>query len=263
MISRRLFLHAVGFTAASTLLPRAAPAAGSSIVAAAADLQFALPQIVAAFEKKTGETVRISFGSSGNLSRQIRQGAPFGLFLSADEQYVLRLAADGFTRGEGAVYALGRIALVVPHGSPLKPDGSLDDLARALHAGRVTRFAIANPAHAPYGKRAEEALRHRGLWKAIQPKLVLGENVAQATQFAVSGNTDGGIVAQSLTVAPEIRAKADSALIPADWHSPLRQRMALTNEAGPAAEAFYQFLEGSQARVILERYGFSLPGQGS
>ncbi len=141
--------------------------------------------------------------------------------------------------------------------SPLAPDGRLDDLAAALAERRVTRFAIANPEHAPYGKRAEEALRHRGLWDAIQPALVLGENVAQAAQFAVSGNAQGGLIAHSLAVAPPL-ADTASALVPADYHSPLRQRMALTAKAGPVAEAFYAFLQGPKARAILDDYGLAL-----
>ncbi|HUF88114.1 MAG TPA: molybdate ABC transporter substrate-binding protein, partial [Thermohalobaculum sp.] len=147
---RRRFLRALTLTAAATALPRPA-SAEEPLVAAASDLQFALPEIAAAFEAGTGHAVRLTFGSSGNFARQIRQGAPYQLYLAADEDYVRSLARDGFTRGEGALYALGRIVVIVPHGSPLAADGSLDDLARALGEGRVTRFAIANPEHAPYG----------------------------------------------------------------------------------------------------------------
>ena len=145
----------------------ASPAAGANrapVVAAAASLRFALEEIAAAFHLETGDDVRLSLGSSGNLARQIRQGAPYQLFLSADEQFVLELERDGFTEGEGALYSVGRLALFVPHGSPLKPDGSLEDLRAALEDGRLNRFAIANPEHAPYGQRAEEALRSAGLW---------------------------------------------------------------------------------------------------
>ena len=256
MTSRRQVLRALTLAAAAATLPRAW-AAQAPLVAAASDLQFALPEIVAAFAAETGERVRLSFGSSGNLARQIRQGAPFELYLSADESYVLALAAEGLTRDKGVVYALGRLALVVARGSPLAPDGSLHNLATALAEDQVTRFAIANPEHAPYGKRAEETLRHRGLWDAIQPALVLGENVAQATQFAVSGNTQGGLIAHSLAVAPPL-AGTPSALVPSEYHSPLRQRMALTPAAGPVAEAFYAFLQGPKARAILDDYGLAL-----
>jgi molybdate transport system substrate-binding protein len=232
----------------------------SPVIACAADLQFALEEIGAAFRTETGLTVRLSFGSSGNFARQIRQGAPFQLYLSADEDYVLDLARDGFTRDEGVLYGIGRIVLMTPSSSSLRADGLLDDLAAALSDGRITRFSIANPDHAPYGKRAEEALRHKGLWEAIQPRLVLGENVSQAAQFATSGNAEGGIIAYSLALAPRVGMRGNFELIPEDWHSPLRQRMVLLRDAGAVAERFYAHLQQPAARRIFEQYGFVLPG---
>lgn len=165
------------------------------VVAAASDLQFALADVAEAFKRKTGQSVRLTFGSSGNFARQIRQGAPFQLYFSANEDFVKDLARDGLTRNEGELYAIGRIVLMVPKGSPLEADGKLADLKTAMVDGRLKKFAIANPEHAPYGARAEEALRHAGLWEAIKPKLVYGENVSQTAQFALTGNTQGGIIA--------------------------------------------------------------------
>lgn len=260
---RRVFLGLV--SAAMTFALPAGPSAPAwaeePIVAAAADLRFALEDIAAVFKEDTGASVRLSFGSSGNFARQIRQGAPFQVYLSADEAYVLGLAGDGFTRDEGTLYAVGRIVLMVPHGSPLKADGSLADLSTALAGGRVTRFAIANPEHAPYGKRAEEALRHKGLWDKIQPNLVFGENVSQAAQFATSANAQGGIIAYSLALSPTLSKLGSYALIPEDWHAPLRQRMVLLKTAGPTAERFYAYLRQPTARVIFRKYGFGLPGE--
>lgn len=230
-------------------------------VAAAATLQYALEEIAEAFRAGTGETVQLTLGSSGNLARQIRQGAPFHVYLSADEDFVLDLANDGYTHGEGDLYAIGRIVIMAPHGSPLAPDENLEDLGRALEDGRITRFAIANPEHAPYGRRAEEALRHRGLWELLEPRLVYGENVAQAAQFATSGNAQGGIIAYSLALSPQLAARGSFALIPEDWHEPLRQRMALLKDAGPGAERFYAYLQQEEARAILRRHGFLLPGE--
>lgn len=238
-----------------------AAAQPAPVVAAASDLQFALAEVAAAFEAETGTAVRLSFGSSGNFARQIRQGAPFELYLSADEDFVLDLARDGFTRDEGVLYAIGRIALLLPRASPLRPDGGLDDLEAALDEGRVTRFAIANPEHAPYGRAAEQALRHRGLWEALSPQLVLGENVSQAAQFATSGNAQGGIVAYSLVLAPQVAARGEHALIPEEWHAPLRQRMVLLAGAGPVAERFYHYLQQPSARAVLRDYGFVLPAE--
>ena len=248
------------FMAAQSARPSAAASSGSGdipTVAAASDLKFALEELAARFTRETGRKLRLSFGSSGNFARQIEQGAPFQLFLSADEDMVFRLADKGLTVDRGALYAVGRIVLIVPRGSPLKADGELRDLAAALADGRLKRFAIANPDHAPYGKRAEEALRHAGLWDAIRPRLVLGENVSQAAQFATSGSTQGGIVAQSLALSPQVAKNASFALIPADWHQPLRQRMVLIAGAGETARAFHAWLQQPAAREVMARYGFS------
>lgn len=249
-------------------LAAAAGAAGAQVeeaptIAAAADLQFALTDVAAAFKAESGLDVKLAFGSSGNFARQIRQGAPFEMYLSADENYVLELSKSGFTRDDGALYAVGRIVIIVPHGSPLVADGTLADLRGALEDGRVQKFAIANPEHAPYGRRAEEALRHAGLWEAIEDRLVLGENVSQAAQFATSGSTQGGIIAYSLALSSQVSALGPFALIPAEWHDPLRQRMVLLKDAGGSAERFYAFMQRPEARSIMRRYGFVLPGEES
>lgn len=242
------------------LLPILAEA-DTPVVAAAADLKFALEEVSARFEADTGKRLKLVFGSSGNFYRQISEGAPFQLYLAADESYVEQLAAAGKTLDEGALYAMGRIVLAVPHGSVLKADAELAGLRAALAAGQIGKFAIANPEHAPYGRRAEEALRHAGLWDALQGKLVLGENVAQAAQFATSGNAQGGIVAYSLALAPDVAKRGQFVLIPEHWHSPLRQRMVLLKGAGATSQAFYQYLQQPVARSILRRYGFSLPAE--
>lgn len=256
MFARLAFI--LSFTALTALHPAAAQ---ETVVAAASDLQFALEEVAQTFTKETGQAIKSSFGSSGNFARQIKQGAPFQMFLSADEDYVFDLAKDGFVRDRGELYALGRIVVIVPHGSPLKADGSLDDLKAALTDGRVSKFAIANPEHAPYGKRAEEALRHRGLWDNVKGKLVLGENISQTAQFATSGSTQGGIIAYSLALSEKVSALGAYALIPNEWHEPLRQRMVLTKTAGPVAERFYAFVQTPLARKIFIKYGFVLPGE--
>jgi molybdate transport system substrate-binding protein len=168
----------------------AAPTAAQTapVIAAAADLKFALEEIAGNFKANTGKEVRLNFGSSGNFVSQLQQGAPFEMFLSADEGFVFQLADSGKTVDRGALYAEGRIVLFAPIGSALKPDAQFSDLRAALADGRIQRFAIANPEHAPYGRAAEQALKGQGLWDKIQPKLVLGENVSQAAQFATSGS---------------------------------------------------------------------------
>ncbi|MEX0853134.1 MAG: molybdate ABC transporter substrate-binding protein [Bauldia sp.] len=262
MTSRRMIL-AVSLVLAAAFAPAAALADDVPTIAAAADLQFALTDMAAAFHAADGRAVKLTFGSSGNFFRQIREGAPFQIYLSADEQFVIDLAALGLTLDEGDLYAIGRIVLFVPDGSPLQPDGELNGLKTALAEGLVTKFAIANPEHAPYGRRAEEALRHAGLWAAIEGKLVLGENVAQAAQFATSGGAQGGIIAYSLALSPAVSSSGSYALIPDAWHQPLRQRMVLLKGAGDTARAFYAFLASQRARKIMRGYGFVLPGETS
>lgn len=228
-------------------------------VAAAADLKFAIEEVAASFEKDTGHKLRLVFGSSGNFKTQILQGAPFHLFMSADEGFVFQLADAGKTVDRGKLYARGRIGILVPPGSPLKPDGELKDLAAALKEGRLRKFAIANPEHAPYGLRAKEALQRAGLWPAIESRLVYGENVAQTAQFATSGSTQGGIVAWSLALAPPVARLGSFGLIPEAWHEPLNQRMVLLEGAPPAARAFYDYLATPKAQAAMKRYGFELP----
>lgn len=237
----------------------ALPRDGAPVVAAASDLQFAIEEIAAAFEAETGMRVRLSFGSTGNFARQIREGAPFEIFMAADEQFIADLHAEGLTRDEGDLYAIGRVVIMVPNGATLRPDGELYNLAEMLAAGQITRFAIANPDHAPYGMRAREALITKGIWDDLQPFIVLGENVSQAAQFALSGNAEGGIIAYSLALAPQVAPLGSYELIPEDWHEPLRQRMALLNNAGPVAMAFYAYMMRPPALEIMARYGFVVP----
>lgn len=239
-----------------------ARAADVPAVAAAADLQFALTEIAGQFYRDSGRQVKLSFGSSGNFARQLQQGAPFQLFLSADEKYVQLLVERGLTRDGGALYAVGRIVVFALRGSPVKPDPGLQDLGAALKDGRLKRLAIANPEHAPYGRAAREALRKAGLWDLAQRRLVMGENAAQAAQFATSGSAEAGVLPYSLALAPAISERGSHALIPQQWHSPLRQRMVLMKGAGETAQMLYAYLQQPAAREVFKRYGFVLPGGG-
>ena len=232
-------------------------------IAAASDLKFALDEMVPRFQAESGRAVKIIYGSSGNFARQLQQGAPFQMFLSADEGFVFQLAETGKALDRGALYAEGRIVLFAPHGSTLRPDAEFIGLRADLSAGRIQRFAIANPEHAPYGRAAEQALKSQGLWEAVQPKLVLGENVSQAAQFASSGSAQGGMFAYSLVLAPVIGKLGTYALVPSDWHAALRQRMVLMKSAGGTARAFYAYIQTPSARTIFRKYGFNLPGETS
>jgi molybdate transport system substrate-binding protein len=234
--------------------PRPAPAEQPPLVAAAADLKFALSELAERFAEQSGQRVELVFGSSGNFRRQIEQGAPFQLYFSADEDLVFQLAGLGLTEGDGDLYALGRLAYFVPKGSPLALDASLEDLRAALADGRLRRLAIANPEHAPYGLRAQEALTSLGLWEAIQPFLVFGENVSQAAQFATTGAAQAGIIAYALALAPELAARGSYVLLDNALHEPLRQRLVLLRDAGGVARDFRAFVLSPAGRAVLERY---------
>jgi len=255
--------HLLAFLTA-LLIPGAPLWAGADsppAVAAAADLAFALPEIAEAFRAGTGREVKLSFGSSGNFARQIAGGAPFQLFLSADEIYVQRLVDRGKTRDSGRLYALGSIVLFVPRGSAIRADSDLADLAAAVDDGRLKKLAVANPEHAPYGRAAREALEAAGLWEKVRNRLVLGENASQAAQFAASGSAQAGIIPLSLAVAPAMSEKGSYALIPQSRHRPLRQRMVLMRGAGETARVFYDYLQTPQAQSILRRHGFQTPAE--
>ncbi|MDH5287261.1 MAG: molybdate ABC transporter substrate-binding protein [Betaproteobacteria bacterium] len=254
----RLFALALAFAAAAVPVPAlATPPA----IAAAADLQFALAELADRYRSATGREVRLAYGSSGNFAQQIANGAPFELFLSADEFYVEHLAARGLARDAGTLYGIGRVVLFVPARSPLKADATLADLRAAVADGRVRRFAIANPEHAPYGRAARDVLQSAGLWEPLRGALVLGENASQAMQFAAGGNAQGGIVPLSLARAPEIAKLGSAALLPESLHKPLRQRMVLLKRAGPQAADFYRWLQTPPAREVFARHGFALPGE--
>jgi molybdate transport system substrate-binding protein len=245
--------------AAALALAQPAAADDGPLIAAASDLRYALPEIAEAFAAEAGVRLRLTFGSSGNLRRQIEQGAPFEVFLSADEGYALALAESGHAVDKGALYAEGHIVLFAPARSALAIDGALAGLAEALKAGRISRFAIANPEHAPYGRAAREALTGAGLWDAVRPYLVLGENVSQAAQFALAGGADGAILPLSLVGADPMKGQGRFALIPGGRHAPLLQRMVLIKGAGAGARRFYGFMQSPAALAILARHGFQPP----
>lgn len=256
-VRKRNFLSsAVGWAlcAGSLAQPSATAVTRPIRVAAASDLQFAITELALQYQSETGQKIELSLGSSGNFAQQIRQGLPVDLYLSADEDFVLQLAAAGLTQGEGAIYALGRIALLVAADSPIGLDARLSGLREALPGLR--HFAIASPEHAPYGRAARQALQRLGLWTALQPKLVIGENIAQATQFVTSGAAQAGITASSLAKAPEVARSTRAVTLAAELHAPLRQRMVLLRSAGAAAAGFYRYLQSPGARAVLQRYGF-------
>ena len=231
----------------------AAPPAPPLTVFAASDLGPAFREIVPQFERATGRTVTLVLGSTGVLAQQIRNGAPADVFFAANETFVDQLSAAGLTAaGSRALYARGRIATVT-----LKSRGgiaNLEDLT-ALH---VRRIALANPLHAPYGLAARQAIEAVGLWTKLEPKLVYGENVQQAVQFVRSGAADAGIVARSVADTPDLAWR----LVDDTLHAPLNQVASIISRTREpaAAAAFIAFVNGTDARAVMKRFGFLLPG---
>jgi molybdate transport system substrate-binding protein len=227
-------------------------------IAAAADLKFAMDEIVATFKKAntTGE-VEVIYGSSGKFHTQIQQGAPYDLYFSADIAFPRELAKAGYAASEVKPYAFGRIVLWSAN-----MDASKMTL-NSLPDPKIARIAIANPKHAPYGKRAEEALRASGLWEKVEPKLVYGENIAHTAQFVQTGNAQVGIIALALAVNPELAKKGGYWLIPDNLHEPLEQGFIITKraEGNTLAKRFADYMGSKPARAVMTKYGFVLPGE--
>lgn len=254
--SRRRVLAGIG---AGLSFPFRAMADASPLIAAAASWRPPLEQIVRLYEAASGQRVRVSYGATGNLVRQIEAGAPFEVLLAADEASVNRLEAAGLTDGPGRILARGEIVVAVAKSSPLALDGELAGLRVAATAGRIRRLAFANPDLAPYGRAAREVMEKAGLWALLQSRLALAENIAQAAQFVASGAADVGLIAKSSAVSDELRDVLRWAAVRDDWYQPIDQRMAVLKSASAGGRAFAAFFGGSEARVVLERSGFRIP----
>jgi molybdate transport system substrate-binding protein len=228
-------------------------ASGKLTVAAAADLNFAMEELSRGFRQAhPGIEVQVVYGSSGNFYSQIRNGAPFDLFLSADVEYPRKLAAEGLGAKDSLfVYALGRLVVWAPAQSALDP-------ATALASAGVRHVAIANPQHAPYGRAAEAALRTLGVYDSVEGKLVLGENVAQALQFVESGAADIGMVALSLAIAPPVRERGRYWQVPLEDYPKMEQGGIILRDSAAARE-FRSWLSSAPGRAMLQQYGFYLP----
>lgn len=231
------------------------PRSAALMVFAASDLGPAFAQIVPEFERKTRTDVTLVLGSTGMLAQQIRNGAPADVFFAANESFINELAAENLTlRQTHALYARGRIATVTLKSSGIRIN-ELKDLADA----RVKRIAIANPQHAPYGLAAKQAIEAAGLWQALEPKLVFGENVQQAAQFVRSGSAEAGIIARSVAGTADLQWK----LVDAALHAPLDQMaVVVARTKQPAASlSFIAFVNGTQGRFVMRQFGFLLPDE--
>jgi molybdate transport system substrate-binding protein len=227
-------------------------------VAAASDLNFAIKELIAEYEKVTGHHVKLSLGSSGNFYAQLQQGAPFDLYFSADIGYPKKLEAAGLTvPGSLYRYAVGRVVLWAPKSSPLDVSKGL----AVLREPTIRKIAIANPKHAPYGRAAVAAMEHAQVYADVKDRLVLGENISQAAQFIESGACDVGIIALSLALAPAMKSAGSYWQIPAEAHPPLEQGAVVMKQSKhqEAARQFLSFMQGPRGQEIMTRYGFTLP----
>ena len=234
-------------------------AAAELLVAGASDLRPAFERIGKLFAAETGTKVTFSFGSSGQLAQQIRGGAPFDVFASADVALVDKVVSDGFGDGRTkSTYAYGRLALWVPRNSP-------ETLLSLLSLGdpRVARIAVANPAHAPYGVAAIQSLKTAGIYGRVSKRLVYGENVSDTYRIATSGNAEAALVSLSLVI--DNRHNGRYIIVPASMHKPLQQAIVVTAKGSRAttAKKFTELVGSVKGRDIMRAYGFLLPGDPS
>ena len=228
-------------------------------VAAAADLTYAMKELATQYEKNTGNNVALSFGASGSFYAQITSGAPFDLFFSADSEYLEKLAAAGkIDKASVRSYAVGALVLWLPNNSnldlqKLKMDVLLDP--------SVKKIAIANPDHAPYGRAAMAAVEHFQLTGLVKDKLVLGENISQAAQFAQSGNAQAGLIAESLALSPAMKSTGKSWVLPSDSYPAIVQSAGILSfsKHKQTAQAFLNFVTSPEGAKILAQYGFGAP----
>ncbi len=231
-------------------------------VAAAADLKFAMGELAANFEKQTGTKVNVTYGSSGNFFSQIQNGAPFDLFFSADVEYARKLEAGGLAEpGTLYNYAVGRIVIWMP------PGVNVDLNAQGMNAlldSAIQKIAIANPAHAPYGRAAVAAMKKSRIYEKVEPKLVYGENVSQATQFVQSGNAQAGIIALSLAISPAMKDSGKMWAIPTELHPPIEQAAVVvkSSQKKEAATAFLEYIKSAAGKAVMDKYGFTTPPAG-
>lgn len=231
-------------------------------VAAAADLQFAMTDIAARFEKETGGKVTISYGSSGNFFQQLQNGAPFDIFFSANLGYAKKLEGAGLSE-PGSYYEYAKGKIVIWERKESRVD--LTSGIRALLNPSVAKIAIANPEHAPYGRAAVDAMQKAGVYDRVKEKLVFGENISQTASFVISGSADVGIVALSLALSPNMEDAGHFFEIPTSIYQPIDQACVIlkSSKHKDAAHQFLTFVKGPAAAEILSRYGFDVRSRDS
>lgn len=226
-------------------------------VAVAANMKDAFTEIDTAFRATGKPPIRVVYGSSGNFTAQIMNGAPFSVLISADEGYPLELYKKGKAVDEGLVYAIGKLAIITKKPTDVQSFDSKEALIRAIQ--RANKIAIAKPELAPYGKAAVEYLKAEGLWELAKDKLIYGDNVGIATMYVVTGGADIGFTALSLAKSPEVTKQTSYRLVNSKLYEPIQQRMVLMKGAPPEATDLYLFMQGNHAKLILQKYGYTTP----
>jgi len=227
------------------------------MVAVSANMKDAFTEIAAAYKVSNQSDFRVVYGSSGNFTAQIMNGAPFKFFIAADEHFPLELYKNGKTVDEGRVYAIGKLALISKKSFGPMPVQSKLELANAI--GKANKIAIAKPELAPYGKASVEYLKSVGLWELAKDKLIYGDNIGVATMYVVSGAADMGFTALSLATSPDVTRETVYTLIDSKQYEPIKQRMILIKGAPKEAVDLYQFMQGPQAKAVLQKFGYTTP----
>ena len=251
-MSKRLLAYFLGLLLFSSCAFAQVPT-----IAVAANMKDAFLEIITAFKPTGKPEMRVVYGSSGNFTTQILNGAPFNLFIAADEHFPLELYKSGKTVDEGAVYAIGKLAIIAKKSSGIQLLDSKAEIAKAIQ--KANKISIAKPDLAPYGKAAVEYLKAEDLWDLAKNKLVYADNIGVATTYVVSGAADIGFTAVSLAKSSEVVKETSFLLINPRLYEPIKQRMVLIKGAPQEAVDLYRFMQGSQAKAILQKYGYTTP----
>ena len=230
--------------------------AQATFVVVAANMKDAFTEIQNQFQKEHKGELKVIYGSSGNFASQIMNGAPFHLFISADEQYPLELFKKGKTINEGTVYAIGKLELIANKGKGIALDGSKGNMADAIK--KANKIALAKPELAPYGRASVEYLKANNLWELANSKIVYADNIAMAAMFVTTGSADIGFTALSITKSPALARQISSVELK-DGYQPIKQRMVLIKNATPDAVRLYEFMQAPKAKEILRAHGYQIP----
>jgi len=258
VISLGIRLHSIRFIIAALLLVCAPSLWAQPVtIAVAANMKHAFMEINTAFRATGKSELRVVFGSSGNFTAQIMNGAPYGLFIAADEHFPLELYKSGKAVDEGAIYAIGKLAIIAKKSMNLSSAASRADIVAAIT--KANKVAIAKPELAPYGKAAVQYLKSEGLWDLAKDKLIYGDNIGVATMYVASGAADIGFTALSLAMSPELMKTTSYSTLNHSFYEPIKQRMVLMKNAPAEAVDLYRFMLSAQAKSILHKYGYTTP----